>query len=316
MLGSTLSFGSLAVSGFFVISGYLITGSFLNSKSLASYFTKRIFRIYPAFAVASLVCVLIVAPLGGGHFEDGVFSKIGKSIINILILARPKFDGVFVGQHHLDKYSALDGAMWTIQYEFTCYILIALIGVTGGLRKPVFIVCIAALLFGIAIVIPTETLSLLCHAKLFPGLPQALPNMVGLFFTGASFCLFRKHIFFSPKWAFVAAIALVYFIRYETTASIGFGILGGYLIFSAAHYASGTRLSYINDKNDISYGLYLYAWPIERLMIEYSGTTNLFVIGAGTLFLAAICGWASWTLIERPALQWAHRPGKRVSKQP
>lgn len=182
MLGSTLSFGSLAVSGFFVISGYLITGSFLNSKSLASYFTKRIFRIYPAFAVASLVCVLIVAPLGGGHFEDGVFSKIGKSIINILILARPKFDGVFVGQHHLDKYSALDGAMWTIQYEFTCYILIALIGVTGGLRKPAFIVCIAALLFGIAIVIPTEILSLLCHAKLFPGLPQSLIRNYRVYF--------------------------------------------------------------------------------------------------------------------------------------
>lgn len=310
VLGSKLSLGSFAVSGFFVISGYLITGSLLNSKSLKLYMMKRVCRIYPAFVVAFFISLLIVGPMGGGHFGDNLFRKLGNNIVGVAILARPTIDGAFEGQHHLDRFTALNGAMWTIQYEFACYILVALIGIAGGLRRPAATAVLALLFFTIAAFVPEETLAPASHPKFFPGPPQALPNMVGTFLVGATFYLFRRSLHFRPMWTLASAVVLAFLIRFDATASIGFAVFGGYVILAVAYYASGTWLAKVNDKTDISYGLYLYAWPIERLMIAYSGTTNLLVIGLGTLFLAAICGWASWTVVERPFIKWAYKRSK------
>jgi peptidoglycan/LPS O-acetylase OafA/YrhL len=60
-----MSFGELAVDGFFLISGYLITKSFLQSQSATSYLIKRVFRIVPGYLAAFWICVVIVAPLSG-----------------------------------------------------------------------------------------------------------------------------------------------------------------------------------------------------------------------------------------------------------
>ena len=51
------TFGELAVTAFFTISGFLITRSWNGSRSLQSYLVKRVCRIYPGFLVASLLCL-------------------------------------------------------------------------------------------------------------------------------------------------------------------------------------------------------------------------------------------------------------------
>ena len=58
---------------------------------------------------------------------------------------------------------------------------------------------------------------------------------------------------------------------------------------------------------DFSYGLYLYAFPVQQLVIHWWGVkgvlSNLLIVLALTL----VCAVASWYLIERPALALKER---------
>jgi len=65
-ISGTVTFGRLGLDGFFLISGYLITKSFQDSRTIGEYVLKRILRIYPAYVVAFLLCILAVGPFVGG----------------------------------------------------------------------------------------------------------------------------------------------------------------------------------------------------------------------------------------------------------
>jgi peptidoglycan/LPS O-acetylase OafA/YrhL len=60
-------------------------------------------------------------------------------------------------------------------------------------------------------------------------------------------------------------------------------------------------------KDDVSYGLYLYAWPIQNTIVYYDRTISPWVLTPVTLAGAAMLGFVSWRLIERPALALKRR---------
>ena len=105
-LFGTISFGELAVDSFFIISGYLIAGSFLKKPVVSSFLIRRIARIYPGFIVASLVCILVVAPLAGASMAD-ILAKSLHSVKLMVLLQSPGSSNVFKGTF----YPVLNGAM-------------------------------------------------------------------------------------------------------------------------------------------------------------------------------------------------------------
>ncbi|MDE1953572.1 MAG: acyltransferase [Betaproteobacteria bacterium] len=119
----TLSLGKVAVDGFFLVSGYLILQSWLREPRLLRFLQKRVLRIYPAFLAASLVCVLIVGPIAGSpsywHTLDA-----SHAVTATLTLQVPAVPAAFQGM----AYPMVNGAMWTVHYEFACYLLVALMG--------------------------------------------------------------------------------------------------------------------------------------------------------------------------------------------
>ena len=130
--GLGVSLGELAVVGFFIISGYLIAGSYLSDPNLWRFLKRRILRIYPAFLVASLVCIFLVGPLSGGLLGAMSAHDWILTFGRLALLVPPVVPGAFHGL----PIPALDGSMWTIRYEFRCYLLVAAIGTFGLLRKP------------------------------------------------------------------------------------------------------------------------------------------------------------------------------------
>lgn len=81
-------------------------------------------------------------------------------------------------------------------------------------------------------------------------------------------------------------------------------VFGSYLIFAVAAFSTGTVLEKINNKNDISYGLYLYAWPIGLLLLWWHVSSSLWIIGGLTMLVASAAGAVSWFIVEKPAMKW------------
>lgn len=306
-LTGNVTFGGFAVWGFFIISGYLITGSMLNSYSIASYLKKRILRIYPGFLVASLVCLLIVAPISGGALRGGFSHGLLTGIVRMGVLARPVSDHAFYGQNFNDAGTALNGAMWTIQYEFACYAMIALIFSLGIMRHRWVIPLLSVVMITMGTFGNGVLPSWMSRDILFPASPNQIFLLTGIFLSGSTYYLYQKYIKISLLNIIVSSTFLMFCLCNPYTASYGYAIFGSYLIFASAKYASGTWIGNINDKNDISYGVYLYAWPAQQLLIRYIGSHSLILLGLLTWLCAAGAGWLSWKFVERPVLELTRR---------
>ena len=106
----TMSFGEVAVDGFFIISGYLITKSYLSSSSPSDYLQKRILRIYPGFLASFWICVFAVAPLAGVRRSFFSAAMLIKQLLLSLLLQWPISRGAFQGM----AFHELNSSMWTI----------------------------------------------------------------------------------------------------------------------------------------------------------------------------------------------------------
>lgn len=301
-LTGTITFGSFAVYGFFVISGYLITGSLLSSTGVTAYLLKRVARIYPAFILASLVCLVVVAPLSGAAFSGTPLHTAVSSLGRMAILARPVAEHPFAGQHYSDRESGLNGAMWTIQYEFACYLMVVGLGAAGLLKRrwPVPVLALGLLVLGTAAA--DRLPAWLSHTRLFPGPPDQLILLPAIFLAGASYRLYRHEIRFTPLLTGVAAVAFAAALFSWWTVWLGYAVFGSYCIFAVARAGAGTRVGRINDRTDISYGIYLYASPTIQLLVRYVGGQSLVLVGVLTWAIAALAGWLSWRLVEKPVL--------------
>jgi peptidoglycan/LPS O-acetylase OafA/YrhL len=293
----TLSLGELGVDGFFLVSGYLIAQSFENSASVLSYLWKRVLRIYPAFVVAFVISIVVVGPLSGADMNALRGSGWIRQIVQMLFLGIPLLPNAFAGLH----YRLLNGAMWTIAFEFSCYLMVGILGVVGLLRWRWIVGSAAAVLlvFTAFFYIGYGTFTLPSN---FAGTPNDVVRFASLFLCGTAFYLFRDIIPYRSYLAAIAAVALVASLFNHATEELAVRTLGGYLIFWFAFLKNTPRLNRINNKTDISYGIYLYAWPIQSLLIKFvPGITPLPVMILTTVSAAALA-YVSWRLIEKPSL--------------
>ena len=296
-LFGTLTFGTLAVDGFFLISGYLIAASFMADPK--RYFWKRALRIYPAFVVCSLLSLFVVAPLAGGDLAAIGIGDWARTAYRMLMLKAPVAPGIFEGL----PYPALNGSMWTISYEFRCYILAALFGVIGLYRwRTGFLILTGVLLLA--------NLIFAIPGLVVPPLPRALGSLLGdpqqdvrllsTFMVGTCFRLFP--IALKARWAAVCGAALLGLMFVPVVAELALITLGAYGLFWVALRVKWRWLLTLNAKNDISYGVYLYAWPIGALLVWFWRDVPLPLLATLTLIGSLACGAASWFVVEKPML--------------
>ncbi|HPH06121.1 MAG TPA: acyltransferase [Methylotenera sp.] len=292
----TITFGELAVDSFFLISGYLILQSFKNSTTLKSYFFKRCLRIYPAFVVVTLVCIFIVAPLSGGIDVLARISALEwlNHIGRVVTLKQPLIDGVFVN----NRTHYLNGSMWTIRYEFFCYLLIPFIFYLRFFNIKLISTLLLLLASLIIALIDFRISSFNLQVVRF----------CALFFSGCFFYMFRDKIKWNLALTIVSIIGLIFSLSYSIyVAHFGLMIFGAYLMFNFALNFKSSFISSIGTKNDISYGVYLYAWPVQNLIIQYYPSVEPYQVNIGTLLVVLPLAYLSYRFVERPFINMKSR---------
>ncbi|AYJ85740.1 acyltransferase [Sphingomonas paeninsulae] len=229
------------------------------------------------------------------------------TLVHLIFLQPPiDYPGQFPGMVH---YPHLNGAMWTIAYEFRCYILIAVLWKLGALqqRRIMLALTILAVLttIGASAAAVHEKLNFLSDwerplwitGNLYEGV-----RFTAAFLFGSSIYLYREQII--PRLTATAAMVsvivgalLITGHPHITQASLI--IFGGFALFWLAIKAPFGRFQRINDKWDISYGTYLYGAPIATYLRWVCPDITAFELGSMTLALALLFGCASYWGVER-----------------
>jgi len=305
-LFGTMSLGELAVDGFFLISGYMLSLSVERSGNLANYFIKRVARIYPAFIVSFVLCLLIVSPLAAGIIDTHQWMR---NILRLILLQPPNADNAFAGA----PYPTLNGAMWTISYEFMCYVLLAVAFVLGLLRRRG--VLVAGVIGLLLLLVLQPHLDLASRGITFGHGTQNTLRFVAAFCTGVGY---RKLL--TSRWlngwiALLGLIVLGFTLSNRFLAEPSLILIGGYVLIYVGELNLGQMLSRVGQEIDLSYGIYLYAWPIQNLAIWKFGLRDIVQIDVLTIAITSVLALLSWTFIERPAmrvaLSWTRRSNGR-----
>ena len=140
------------------------------------------------------------------------------------------------------------------------------------------------------------------HINAVLGDPVAALPLTAAFLTGVSFHLFREQVerHLSRVNATVCgAVAIALMASGPHVAEAGVIAFGAVTLYWAVYFADFGRLQRVNDSWDISYGVYLYGWPVATAVRWYDRSISPGILAASTLPIAMLCGLASWVLIER-----------------
>jgi peptidoglycan/LPS O-acetylase OafA/YrhL len=301
--GDELTLGAVSVWAFFVLSGFLITKSWQRSPSAWSYLKKRIRRIYPGFLVAVSVCALLQIAFA----DPGAprLPGLGNFLYHSLRLQIFDSSSVFASN---PVPNVINGSLWSIPYEFWCYIGVLALGVTGWLRSRWIVLC---LLLVVTLHAWMDYRHWLPGGMLLGqilGFPLFWARVLPFFLAGMFFALNEHRVQLRPGFAAVSALVLVAATPFRYAPSFVYPVFGSYVLLFAAFSGPITRLD-LGRWGDFSYGTYLYAFPIQQLLVHLTrgrlAPIVLFFLAA-PLSLGA--GALSWFCVERWFLSRATRP--------
>lgn len=291
-----ISFGTLAVEIFFVVSGYLVTRSLILRDNLIDFAEARALRIFPALIVCCLFSALVIGPLISTYSAIEYFRNAqvwlyawGNSSLTSLQWFLP---GVFESN---PLRGVVNLSLWTLPTEFKMYGAVFALGVCTILLKR-FRAPLIALAFASYLVHMFATNSSVLANHLVSD-PEPL---IAFFLFGGLVYLCRQFLFISPTIALLLWAALL-LSRGGPLASLLYYVALTYSVVVIA-FDQSIRLPQLTRHGDPSYGLYLYGFPVTQTAMFFLGTpsTDTLVVVAFpvTLILAVV----SWRYVEAPAI--------------
>ena len=284
------SLGEHAVNGFFAVSGFLVTMSY-DRRGPRDYALARFLRIAPGFVAAVLAVALLLGPALTRLPTPEYLASPGLWRFVSATLGGFKSTATLPGLFEANPFRFPMGTVWTLKYEALCYGGVLALGLAGLLRsRPVALALVAGLAVTVA------ALDLLAP-EAGKGVQTAL-RLPLLFAAGGALYLWRDQARLSGLA--LAALLLATVLLQGTFAYRATLFLAE--AYGVIWLALAPGLPGLNPRADLSYGTYLYGWPIQQSLHQlWPASTALSLLGpAIALTLAAAA--ASWFLVEKPAL--------------
>ncbi len=300
-LGTTLgmSIGSIAVDIFFISSGFLVGASLIQRQNVIDYLLARFLRIFPALWVMLLFVVLVLgaalsSQTWSNYYHDPrLFQHFVKSASLMTGL-----DFYLPGLFDNNPFPhVVNGSLWTMVYELCMYGVLLLMWIAFRLGKK-YLPSFAASILALAVAYCLYQI-LAFHYILEA---KQLAHLSLMFFSGTMYYLARRWIPLHLTFSVLAMFGLVLCLVFQKSVfEYAYILVLPYLVFSFAYLPAGL-VRHFNRGGDYSYGVYIYAFPLQQAVIAMTPgidvTRLLLISGTATLFCAAL----SWHLIEKPVM--------------
>lgn len=280
--------GQMRVKAFFTITGFLVVYSFIRRGNIKIYCWKRIQRIVPAYVTTILSCFLI-----GYCFSTSSFSNYYCSLQSIKYLLanltflnfiEPCLPGLFTEN---PVETSVNGSLWSMKLEvlFYCFvpIMIAMMKRSGK-------ILIIALVF----------ILLSTYNSFF----ENSINTFIYFFSGTTVLLYFDKLCRYIKWIFPTCIMLYIIIIYADFAWLEYiePLLFSAILVAIAYHCK--PLNFLQRYDNISYGLYLYHYPVIQVLTQYGlHRQNIYLCFSMTLIITVSLALLSWYIVEKPMLK-------------
>lgn len=290
---STETGGSIAVKAFFFISGFLVTKSWIQSNSVSHFIVSRAVRILPALICALVLTIALAYIASASDTKTFLASSFDYFFKNITLFSGVAYE--LPGAYANQASNSVNGSLWTLPWEVRAYLGLMIIGAIGILNyKALTNIVLLTISFGL----------------LFPNSQEfydnnEVPLMLISFIAGA---FLAKNIT-QEKISSTSIIFLIVGIILFFLGHHHFGILLFiFFVISILGFTDLVKLPRV--KNDTSFGIYVYSYPVQQLIIFFVTTINPIVLFIFTLAIVYPISIASWIFIEKPAL---HNRGKIMS---
>ena len=303
------SLGRVGVNVFFALSGYLIFQSLARDPHLLRFLAKRSLRIFPGLAVMLLITACLLGPLLSSlpakeyFFRAETWAYLGK----IKLWGDDRLPGVF---EHNRYPTTVNGSLWTLKWEWLMY---CILGSVALIKRAWWGMTILTLSIAFA------ALALLSDSNFYSG---PLPVLGGLlsyqnpflpgsfFFLGALLAVsqINSRAWLSPvvHWVIVVGACGVLAIGGSVATQIALWLLVPAVIVAVGESGLSKRIG-IDIRNDVSYGLYIYAFPIQQSISALLPGATWWVSLLLATPLTAGVAFLSWRHIEKPALKLKNR---------
>jgi peptidoglycan/LPS O-acetylase OafA/YrhL len=317
-----ISMGFLAVNCFFLISGFLIYQSWCFSRSLANYLLKRVLRIYPAFIAASLFSILVAGGIGAlrerkpGDVQHGrlplakqwtgardYYSKmdaafVGQEAVKLVALLPPDSPSTFRSL----TFRMVNGSLWTVHYEFCCYLSVAALGLLGVYRWRHSVLVLALIGYAAYVLQSNGWLTLSTEEYPIIGQIDRWPRLGTYFLVGMCYYTYRDK--FRPNgWLAILSLAcLSVGCAFRGVSAVVLPVFGAYLLFYLS-FSEGGSLRKFGKHGDFSYGVFCFGWPVQCVLLSRFQMTNPWLFFLASFLVTLIFAVTSWNYIEKPFLK-------------
>ncbi|RDH76131.1 acyltransferase [Mycolicibacterium moriokaense] len=301
---------SVGVDGFFALSGFLITSSWLRDPNAREYLIARALRILPGYYVCLAVTAFVAAPLsvamqGGSPVKLLLSSAPVEYVLKNSALVQLQLD-ISGTPRNVPFAGMWNASLWSLVFEVACYLAVAGLGVLGLTARRWTSPVIFVLATIGAILLPPLT---------FPGVwtvPQLAVRAAIMFSAGAMLYQWRDLI--PARWSLVGVSVVIV---------LASGMLPDYRVIGALPLAYAVIVSGVLIKNDrltlrtdLSYGVYIYAFPAQQLLaVGGLHDLNPFVFFVASTAVVLVPAALSWFLVEKRALSLKAR-FRRRDRQP